>query len=106
MVGRRVLIAGATARGPVAGRREPLRAPRDVLLARADVRADAHSRSPRIAVIIPARDAASTLAETLSGLAAQRFATQFEVIVVDDGSTDQTPRLAKQSDVVDRVVRV
>jgi glycosyltransferase involved in cell wall biosynthesis len=46
-----------------------------------------------ISTIIPAYNAAETLAETLDSIAAQTLATD-EVIVVDDGSGDSTPRLA------------
>jgi glycosyltransferase involved in cell wall biosynthesis len=55
-------------------------------------------------VIIPARDAADTLADTLAGLSAQAGAPPFEVIVVDDGSRDRTPAMALEAPVVDRVV--
>jgi glycosyltransferase involved in cell wall biosynthesis len=45
-------------------------------------------------VIIPARDAAPTLSRTLEALAAQDLREPFEVIVVDDGSRDETPAIA------------
>ncbi len=41
-------------------------------------------------VIVPAYNAAATVGATLAGLAAQDFESAFEVIVVDDGSTDAT----------------
>jgi glycosyltransferase involved in cell wall biosynthesis len=50
---------------------------------------------PRISVIVPARDAAATLPRALAALAAQRLDEPFEVIVVDDGSRDATPALAR-----------
>jgi glycosyltransferase involved in cell wall biosynthesis len=62
--------------------------------------------SGRISVIVPARKAAATLGETLAGLTLQRFDHRFEVIVVDDGSDDDTARIAEDSDAVDRVVRI
>jgi glycosyltransferase involved in cell wall biosynthesis/peptidoglycan/xylan/chitin deacetylase (PgdA/CDA1 family) len=46
-----------------------------------------------VSVIVPAHNAASTLAETLESLRAQRF-TRWEAIVVDDGSTDETATIA------------
>ncbi len=52
-------------------------------------------QSPLVSVIVPAHDAAHTLAETLASLAAQTF-RNFEVIVVDDGSQDDTARIAQQ----------
>jgi glycosyltransferase involved in cell wall biosynthesis len=44
-----------------------------------------------ISVIIPAYNAAATLAATLDSLCAQTF-NEWEAIVVDDGSSDETPR--------------
>ena len=41
-------------------------------------------------MIIPARDAADTIGRTLGALTRQRYDGDFEVIVVDDGSTDRT----------------
>jgi glycosyltransferase involved in cell wall biosynthesis len=55
---------------------------------------------PHVSVIVPARDAARTLARTLRGLERQESAPDFEVIVVDDGSRDDTPALAARSPVV------
>ncbi|HUF31545.1 MAG TPA: glycosyltransferase family A protein, partial [Gemmatimonadaceae bacterium] len=42
-----------------------------------------------VSVVIPALNAATTIAETLASLQAQRF-TEWEAVVVDDGSTDDT----------------
>ncbi len=43
-----------------------------------------------LSVIIPTRDRVATLAETLERLIAQQTELSFEVVVVDDGSTDAT----------------
>jgi glycosyltransferase involved in cell wall biosynthesis len=45
-------------------------------------------------VIVPARNAESTLARTLDALARQETDAAYEVIVVDDGSTDRTAEIA------------
>jgi GT2 family glycosyltransferase len=56
-------------------------------------------------VIVPARNAAATLGATLAGLAAQDTDAPFEVIVVDDGSTDDTVAVAQAAPIQVRVVR-
>jgi glycosyltransferase involved in cell wall biosynthesis len=48
----------------------------------------------RASVIVPARDAAATLPQTLAAIVAQRLEGEFEIIVVDDASTDDTGRIA------------
>lgn len=50
------------------------------------------SVSPRVSVTIPAYNAAPYLAQTLESLFAQTY-TNREIIVVDDGSTDDTQRV-------------
>jgi len=47
---------------------------------------------PRVAVVLPCWNAAPYPDKALASLACQTF-TDFEVIAVDDGSTDETPRL-------------
>jgi glycosyltransferase involved in cell wall biosynthesis len=50
---------------------------------------------PRLSVVIPSYNRCEMLRQTLDSLAAQRFPTAgFEVIVADDGSTDQTAAVA------------
>ena len=49
-------------------------------------------RAPRVSIVIAAYNAAETLSETLASIEAQTFA-DFEIIVVDDGSSDATPLL-------------
>ena len=46
--------------------------------------------APALSVIIPTRDRATTIAETLTALASQPEVELVEVIVVDDGSEDDT----------------
>jgi len=58
---------------------------------------------PEVSVIVPARDAAETIGTTLDALARQTFEDGYEVIVVDNGSTDDTVRIAERAGV--RVLR-
>ena len=60
---------------------------------------------PDVSVVIPARDAASTLPRTLAALAAQTH-RDFEVIVVDADSSDGSAASAEDSGVVTSVVRL
>ncbi len=46
--------------------------------------------TPEISVVIPTYDRLDVLPEVLGGLDAQEGAPAFEVLVVDDGSTDGT----------------
>jgi len=50
---------------------------------------------PVLSVVIPVRNGASTLAAQLDALAAQRFDQPFEVLVCDNGSTDDTRAVAQ-----------
>ncbi len=47
-----------------------------------------------MSVIVPAFEAAETIGATLEALAAQDLELEFEVLVVDDGSTDATAEIA------------
>lgn len=60
---------------------------------------------PVVSVIIPARDAARTLERTLRALSQQEFENAFEVIVVDDGSSDDTAVLARSYEPLVKVIR-
>ena len=59
----------------------------------------------RVSVVVPARDAAATLPRTLACLAAQEGAPEFEVVVVDDGSSDSTADIAVAAGAPIRLIR-
>jgi glycosyltransferase involved in cell wall biosynthesis len=46
--------------------------------------------APVVSVLVVARNAASTIGEQLDALAGQAFGAPWEIVVVDDGSTDAT----------------
>lgn len=50
----------------------------------------------KASVIIPVRNGASTIKECLKAVFAQAFEQKFEVIVVDDSSTDNTVQIVKE----------
>jgi len=49
---------------------------------------------PHVVAVVPARDEAAMLPSTLPTLLAQQYAGDFQVIVVDDASTDETGAIA------------
>ncbi|WP_394433536.1 bifunctional glycosyltransferase/CDP-glycerol:glycerophosphate glycerophosphotransferase [Streptomyces sp. SGAir0957] len=51
-------------------------------------------RRPRLSVVVPVHNVEDYLAECLESIAAQTF-TELEVVLVDDGSTDDSPRIAQ-----------
>lgn len=51
--------------------------------------------SPAISIVIPARDAARTIVRVLRALSAEQERVPYELIVVDDGSTDGTADVAR-----------
>ncbi len=63
---------------------------------------------PLVSVVLPVRDGAATIEAALESLRVQTLAS-FEVVIVDDGSRDDTPRLVsawKQRDARCRVLRI
>ena len=53
------------------------------------------ARAPAVAIIVPARDEAETIERVLRSLLAQTYAGYFDVILVDDNSTDATAAIAR-----------
>lgn len=51
---------------------------------------------PSVAVVVPARDEAAVLPESLPSLLGQKYPGRAEVFLVDDGSTDGTGALARE----------
>ena len=52
-------------------------------------------KAPLVSVIVPALNAQATLRETLASIASQTY-RNIEIVIVDDGSTDDTARVAEQ----------
>ena len=57
------------------------------------------SAQPVVSVVLPTRDRADYLAVTLASLTAQELDQPFEVIVVDDGSSDETRAVIERAGV-------
>ena len=53
-------------------------------------RIDVTARLPLVAVVVPARNEAETIARCLESLAAQDYAGEFPIVIVDDHSEDET----------------
>src|ERR1700680_4311001 len=53
------------------------------------------SRSLRVEAVIPARDEAGIITQTLPSVVTQRFAGEFHVTLVDDHSADGTASVAR-----------
>ena len=53
--------------------------------------------TPKVSVVIPTYNSAAYLPETIASVTAQSF-QYFEIVIVDDGSTDQTKSVVEKSD--------
>ena len=62
--------------------------------------------SPSVAVIVPAFNEEKVIVQTIASLLASDSSRALEIIVVDDGSTDETHRVVSQAFVTDPRVRV
>jgi hypothetical protein len=65
-----------------------------------------HLAERTLSVVIPARDMSYSLPAVLDAIASQQTSAPFEVIVIDDGSTDGTGELARQHPLRPAVVRI
>ena len=63
------------------------------------------AETPRFSITVPAYNAASTLAETVASVQAQRF-DDWEIVICDDGSADGTLALAESLSSADGRIRV
>lgn len=60
---------------------------------------------PHASIIVPAFNAAATLSDTLTSLSSQTY-RDFEIVVVDDGSIDETAAIARRHAVEDPRIRL
>ncbi|MGO9127633.1 MAG: glycosyltransferase family 2 protein [Terriglobales bacterium] len=69
---------------------------------------DGNRRVPLLSVIVPCKNEAAVLRETHSRLVSvlQPLATDFEIVYVDDGSTDSTFELLREIQCVDQRMRI
>ncbi|HEU4588074.1 MAG TPA: glycosyltransferase [Gemmatimonadales bacterium] len=63
------------------------------------------AETPRVSVVMPVHNGARYLERAIESILAQTF-TDFEFVIVDDGSTDATPELLRRYQAADRRVRV
>jgi glycosyltransferase involved in cell wall biosynthesis len=70
-----------------------------------DIGADRLNFSGRVSVIVPAYNAASTVERTITSALNQTY-SDLEVLVVDDGSTDETAVLVRRIADMDRRIRL
>src|SRR5258707_11804021 len=61
---------------------------------------------PRVAAVVPARNEADCIGDSIGSLLAQDYAGEWAVILVDDGSGDGTAEIARRVANVDARLRV
>ncbi len=64
-----------------------------------------NNTTPLVSIIVPAFNAAAFLGETIASVQQQTF-TQWELIILDDGSTDATAAIAEQAQKNDSRIRL
>ena len=60
---------------------------------------------PKASIVIPVRDAQSLIGDALDAVAVQEYEGEYEVIVVDNGSLDDTAAVAERHPLAPRVIR-
>jgi cellulose synthase/poly-beta-1,6-N-acetylglucosamine synthase-like glycosyltransferase len=55
------------------------------------------SRWPTVTAVVPARNEAEVIARAIGSLAAQDYPGELRVVLVDDGSTDDTAEIARRA---------
>ncbi len=62
--------------------------------------------TPQLSVVIPVRDAAATIEDQLDALLSQDWDRPWELVVVDNGSRDETPEIVERHAACDARVRL
>src|ERR1035437_9310122 len=84
--------------GGAAGRPPPALAPGAFWRMRPDVGGGApRSPAPSVTAVVPARNEADVVGRAMASLAAQQYAGEFHMILVDDASQDGTAGIARQA---------
>jgi len=60
------------------------------------VSSDVEPLSPRVSVVMPVLNGAATLPQQLRALAAQTYPGRWELVVADNGSTDETAQVVRE----------
>ena len=61
--------------------------------------------SPTVSVVVPVYNTERYIAETIDSILKQTF-TDFELIVIDDGSTDRSPEILRELAAKDSRIRL